>query len=162
MASSKERSQAQPAVTLPPESGEHHYLTGARAASAGDYTRAVNEMTLALSLNPTLHTARLQLGLLHLTMAEPARALAMLAPLESSGDEALTLFKRGLEALIHDDFAACVRHLESGMRLNTTNAPLNHDMGLLADRARAAMSQSPTADKEAVRTDFSLYEQPKK
>lgn len=144
-----------------PRNGEIRYLLGVALAEHRRYQEAVLELSAALALNPLLHTARLQLGLLHLTLAQTQHAAAVLAPLESLEDTAaLKHFKRGLEALVADDFSTALAHLQQGMQLNTENPPLNGDMQLIADRIAAAMESSPTAERPAVgqeHTDFSLY-----
>lgn len=144
-----------------PRNGEIRYLLGAELAQHRRYDEAVLELSAAVALNPLLHTARFQLGLLHLTMAQPDHATAVLAPLENLEDDAaLKHFKRGLEAMAVDDFQAAVASLEHGMQLNHDNAPLNADMKLLVDRikvALAAESQPATDEANVVRTDFSLY-----
>lgn len=151
------------AVLDDPRNGEKRYLLGAELAQQRDYDSAVLEMTAAIALAPFLHIARLQLGLLHLTMAQPHHTLAVLAPLEELPDEApLKHFKHGLEALIRDDFVACAGALERGIALNKDNAPLNHDMQLILDQVRGLLAQAaaPPASQDAadaIRTDFSLY-----
>ena len=159
------------AVLNDPRNGELRYLLAAHMAQAQDYDGAVLEFSAAVALNPQLHAARLQLGLLHLTMAQPQHSLAVLEPLEAlDEDAALKHFKRGLEALIADDFDACIGHLRTGLALNTTNPPLNRDMAMLIERVLAATQTQGTASRqpasssepqeatsEAVRTDFSLY-----
>jgi len=159
------------AVLNDPRNGELRYLLGAHMAQQRDYDSAVLEFSAAIALNPQLHVARFQLGLLHLTLAQSQHALAVLAPLENLGDTAaLKHFKRGLEALIRDDFAGCAEHLQLGIRLNLENEPLNKDMNMLVDRVRTAMDAQPVdvrqpvspalpqeEDADAVRTDFSLY-----
>lgn len=132
---------------------ETRYLLGAELAQAGHYDRAVSEMRIAVQLQPKLHTASLQLGLLLLTMNKPADAIAAWQPLERLDEgAALRLFKDGLEALIHEDFERCIRLLTQGIAANTTNPALNRDMKLVITRARDAAMR-------AVRTDFSLYNQ---
>ncbi len=142
-----------------PRNGERRYLLGAELAQQRDYEGAVLEMSAAVALNPLLHIARLQLGLLHLTLAQPHHTLAVLAPLEELPDDSpLKHFKHGLEALIRDDFAACVHALEHGIALNHDNAPLNRDMQLIIGRVKsAAEAMQESQDPAAVRTDFSLY-----
>lgn len=142
-----------------PLDGERRYLLGAELAQQQDYEGAVLEMSAAIALNPLLHVARLQLGLLHLTLAQPDHAVHLLAPLEQLPDDSpLKHFKRGLEALIRDDFAACVRALEHGIALNRDNAPLNADMQLIVSQVKsAAEAKRESQDPTAVRTDFSLY-----
>jgi len=147
------------AVLDEPRNGERRYLLGAELAQRRDYEGAVLEMSAALALNPLLHVARLQLGLLHLTMAQPHHALAVLGPLEELPDDAaLKHFKRGLEALIHDNFAACLDALQRGIEGNRDNAALNRDMQLIIDRVKPlTQSGGGQSDASAVRTDFSLY-----
>jgi hypothetical protein len=151
---------------------------GAQLAQAGQYERAVAELKRTIALKPELHTARFQLGLLHLTLARPAEASSVWEALEKLEDgAALQLFKRGMEALVRDDFGTCIQLLEAGIAANTANAPLNRDMGLVIAKARAALStarpdkpaeapkrqdtepQVSPLGESAVRTDFSLYDQ---
>jgi hypothetical protein len=118
-------------------------------------------MTQALALDPGLHMARFQLGLLHLTMAHPEQSIETWAPLDAQPDLSLRLFKRGLEALIRDDFARCLEALEAGMHANQVNPPLNADMQLIVGKVRELQARNgspPGQGSPAVRTDFSLYE----
>ena len=147
-----------------PRNAEIRYLLGVALAEHRRYQEAVLELSAALALKPLLHTARLQLGLLHLTLAQTHHASAVLAPLEDLDDSAaLKHFKRGLEALAADDFSTALASLQQGMQLNTENPPLNGDMQLIADRVAAAMqantSESNAAESKpgVVHTDFSLY-----
>jgi tetratricopeptide (TPR) repeat protein len=152
------------AVLNDPRNGELRYLLGVEMAQQRDYDGAVLELSAAIALSPYLHVARFQLGLLHLTLAQPQHCVAVLAPLESLEDDApLKLFKRGLEALIKDDFADCLQQLRRGIELNTQNEPLNRDMALLIERVTTVLREQESAaqtaeqDGDGVRTDFSLY-----
>jgi tetratricopeptide (TPR) repeat protein len=162
--------QLEQAVSRAPDNAPLRYLLGATLASDHEYERAADEMMHALQLQPDLHTARLQLGLLYLTMGQPpSRSRAIWEPLDALAPTSpLRLFKRGLEALVRDDFADCVDLLEQGIRANHDNEPLNHDMGLVLRAARESLvreeSRAPgpsgtVAPEPAVRTDFSLYDQ---
>jgi tetratricopeptide (TPR) repeat protein len=165
-------SQIRAAVAQDPRNAELRYLLGAELAQQKDYKAAVNEMSTALQLDPALHFARFQLGLLYLTMAQPDQSLVVWAPLEALDETAaLKIFKRGLEALIRDDFDTCIGLLRRGIDLNTENAPLNRDMAMVIDNVRAANTGKPGEAVEAppatenrtgdrVRTDFSLYSDP--
>ncbi len=125
------------AILRDPGNAELHYLLGAELAQRREYGEAVAQMRTALDINPKLHFARLQLGLLYLTMAQPDDSLAIWAPLEDLDESAaLKAFKRGLEALIRDDFNACIGFLQQGISLNKQNATLNDDMSLLIERVR--------------------------
>jgi len=160
MSASAERMQLEQAIRADFSNGSLHYLLGADYAQTGEYDRAISEIALALELDPNLHTARFQLGLLHLTLGQPDTSLAVWAPLESQPDEALRRFKRGLEALIHNDAAACLAELEVGIALNTSNAPLNGDMQMMIAKVREHFEQPAPgpAEDQPIRTDFSAYE----
>jgi tetratricopeptide (TPR) repeat protein len=134
---SPELQRLRAAVIREPGNAELRYLLGAELAQRREYPEAVREMRTALDIDPKLHFARLQLGLLYLTMSRPQDSLAVWAPLEQLEETAaLKAFKRGLEALIRDDFGACIGFLQRGISLNCQNASLNHDMTQLIDRVR--------------------------
>src|SRR4029434_4240795 len=100
----------------------------------------------ALDIDPKLHFARLQLGLLYLTMSQPDDSLAIWAPLEELDESAaLKAFKRGLEALIRDDFPTCIGFLQRGIDLHTQNATLNDDMSQLIEKVRDGSVIAPPA-----------------
>ena len=148
------------ALARDPGNAELHYLLGAEHAHRQEYPQAVLQMRTALDINPKLHFARLQLGLLYLTMSQPGDSLAIWAPLEELDESAaLKAFKRGLEALIRDDFPACIGFLQRGIALNKQNAPLNHDMSQLIDRVRdGSVVAAPVIP--APHVDFSRYGEP--
>lgn len=109
------------------------YLLGAEYAQIGMMDRAQENMARAIDLNPDLHTARLQLGLLLLTQAQPRQAVEVLAPLQQLGDAApFAHFAKGLEHLTRDEVADCRADIERGMQLNSAhprpNPALNDDM----------------------------------
>jgi len=160
MSATDERAALEQALRTDSRNASLHYLLGAELAQAGEYDHAVSEMGQAIELDPALHTARFQLGLLHLTMAHPELSLEVWAPLEAQPDVALRSFKRGLEALIRDDFPSCLQQLEAGIQANHGNAPLNRDMALMAAKVREHLAQQrpQAAEQKVVRTDFSLYE----
>jgi tetratricopeptide (TPR) repeat protein len=151
--------QIRAAVAQNPRNAELRYLLGAELAQQKKYEAAVVEMSNALALDPNLHFARFQLGLLYLTMAQPANSLATWAPLEALDETAaLKFFKRGLEALIRDEFDTCVGLLRQGIRLNKQNATLNHDMTLVIDRVDEAYVSTCTVEElDAVHAGISMY-----
>lgn len=156
--------QIRAAVARDPRNAELRYLLGAELAQQREYDAAVVEMRTALELDPNLHFARLQLGLLYLTMSQPNESIDVWAPLEQLDEKAaLKAFKRGLEALIRDDFSSCINFLQQGIHLNTQNDPLNQDMSLICDRVREAgipmMRPVPKMPTE-VRSDFGRYGDP--
>lgn len=149
------------AIAREPGNAELHYLLGAELAQRQEYPEAVLQMRTALDIDPKLHFARLQLGLLYLTMSQPDDSLAIWAPLEELEETAaLKSFKRGLEALIRDDFSACIGFLQRGINLNKNNATLNEDMSQLIAKVRdGSVVAEPVAPKAP---DFADFPEPSK
>lgn len=143
-------SQLEQAVGADPHNAALRHLLAAEYAEAGRYDSAKAEFLHAIALDPGAHVARFQLGLLLLTLGDPAGASRIWQPLEALGEEApLWHFKHGLEALIRGELPACRRDLGEGIARNAANSPLNNDMRLIL--TRIASETAP------VRTDFSLY-----
>ncbi len=142
------------AVTRPDANATAHYLLGAHYAQIKMYDRAAGEMEAALAIDPALAVARLQLGLLWLSGGDAVQAETTLTPLaELPASEALRHFGTGLVHLMKDQFDDCVRDLETGMALNTNNAPLNNDMRRIVDevaRLRAAGQVAPASQEAPV------------
>ena len=61
------------AIIRDPGNAELRYLLGAELAQRREYPEAVLQMRTALDINPKLHFARLQLGLLYLTHVAAGR-----------------------------------------------------------------------------------------
>ena len=72
---------------------------------------------------------------------------------------ALKAFKRGLEALIRDDFPTCIGYLQQGIELNKHNATLNDDMTQLIARVRDGSVIGP-APVPGPAGDFARYGEP--
>jgi tetratricopeptide (TPR) repeat protein len=157
---SPELTRLRAAISREPGNAELRYLLGAELAQRREYPEAVVQMRTALDIDPKLHFARLQLGLLYLTMSQPDDSLAIWAPLEELDESAaLKAFKRGLEALIRDDFGACIGFLQQGINLNKQNATLNDDMSQLIDRVRDG-SVIATPNSANLTPDFSQFGEP--
>ena len=165
---SRTLSELEQAVGANPENPALRHLLGAHYAQIGRYEEAERELYRAISLDPQAHIARMQLGLLYLTSGDPHRAISTWQQLESLDDaNALKSFKRGLEALIRDDFAGCTRWLNQGIAHNNANPALNEDMRQILvrvapyDKPRTPAHVPDGARVEPaesqVRTDFSLY-----
>lgn len=158
-----ELSRLRAAIARDPGNAELRYLLGAELAHCQAYPEAVTQMRAALDIDPKLHFARLQLGLLYLTMSKPEDSLAIWAPLEDLEETAaLKAFKRGLEALIRDDFSACIGFLQRGIALNKQNAPLNQDMTQLIEKVKdGSVVAPPSATLPAAFTpDFAAFPEP--
>ena len=157
---SPELQRLRAAITREPGNAELRYLLGAELAQRREYPEAVRQMRTALEINPKLHFARLQLGLLYLTMSQPDDSLATWAPLEELDESAaLKAFKRGLEALIRDDFSTCIGYLQRGIDLNKQNATLNDDMSQLIEKVRDGSVITPPAASRPS-DDFTRYSEP--
>ena len=157
---SPELQRLRAAIVRDPGNAELRYLLGAELAHLREYSEAVTQMRTALDINPKLHFARLQLGLLYLTMSQPDHSIAVWAPLEDLDETAaLKAFKRGLEALIRDDFAACIGYLQRGIDLNKHNTTLNDDMSQLIEKVRDGSVIAPPAASLPC-DDFSRYGEP--
>jgi tetratricopeptide (TPR) repeat protein len=138
------------AIRQRPADGELLYLLAAEHAQLGMYDRAAEEMTAALECNPEMHTARLQLGLLHLTAGRIDAARSMLQRLAGLGAESyFSYFATGLECLIQDQFPACRAALERGISINDENPALNGDMQKIID-ALPLTNQPETSDASSV------------
>jgi len=123
-----------------------HYLLGTEYAQTKRYGDAVLHMTTAVEQAPELWTARLQLGLLWLTLANPATAVAQLQPLTALPDtDALHHFGVGLTQLAGDDLAAAHAALTRGLDIGCDNSPLLGDMRLLLSSIESAMQQQQQA-----------------
>ena len=157
---SPELTRLRAAISREPGNAELRYLLGAELAQRREYPEAVLQMRTALDIDPKLHFARLQLGLLYLTMSQPDDSLAIWAPLEDLEETAaLKSFKRGLEALIRDDFSACIGFLQRGIDLNKNNATLNDDMSQLIAKVRDGSVIAEPAPLKTAR-DFSDFPEP--
>jgi tetratricopeptide (TPR) repeat protein len=159
---SPELQRLRAAIAREPANAELRYLLGAELAQCREYPEAVAAMHTALDINPKLHFARLQLGLLYLTMSQPDHSLAVWAPLEELDETAaLKAFKRGLEALIRDDFPTCIGYLQRGIDLNKHNTTLNDDMTQLIARVRDGSVIGP-APVQSPGNEFARYGEPSK
>lgn len=109
------------------------YMLGAEYAQIGMMERAVSHMAQALDMDPALHTARLQLGLLHIKCNQLEQAFSVLEALQKLPDDsALRHFGAGLQHLLQDQIKPCCDALLRGVELNSASAApnlaLNADM----------------------------------
>jgi tetratricopeptide (TPR) repeat protein len=136
------------------------YLLAAQHAQIGLTERAIEEFRQALAIEPRLTPARFQLGLLLVCNARVEEALAAWAPLDELPDSDPFLhFKRGMERLTRDEFAAAEESLKRGLELNRVNPSLNRDMrGVLEQIAAQRVSAQPAApDQQPGRGPLSAY-----
>lgn len=138
------------AIALQPENGVLHHLLGAAYAEIGLPDRAKAEWTLALRLAPELKVCRFQLGLLHLTTADPAAALSAWQPLEDlPEDDPVGLFRSGMVRLVQGDYRGCIDDLRRALELNHESPVLNRDMQVVIARAEALLAKGGVPEASA-------------
>lgn len=126
-----------------PPSGEVLAVLAAHHMQRGEPDAAEAAFIGALQLEPTLATARFQLGLLQFTSARPLAAFQTWQPLEDLGEvHFLVLFKRAFAALAIDAFDDALLLIEKGIANNQENAPLNHDMRMVAAHIQALQGRA--------------------
>ena len=106
-----------------------NYLLAAQFAEMGLFEKALGSFDRTLELEPSMHYARFQFGLLQLTqnINEPAREnFAYLTEQEDNPE--LALFGRGMLKLIEEDFDNAKILLHEGKSINTLNPALNGDI----------------------------------
>ena len=140
-----------------PDDSKLLYLLGALHAQLGLYEEAKQEMARAVSMNPQLHTAHFQLGLLHWSSADFAQARQAWQALEAlPAKHPLQLFHQGLLALIEDQFERCTELLREGMAQNQALPALNTDMQQVID-AIAQQEVLPPEDEPAKALNTSQF-----
>lgn len=118
--------------------GQACYLLGAQYAQMERYDEAALEFERAVTLDAGLSIARLQYGLLLMTMGDAPRSAQVLASLLQLGEaDPLAHFAAGLLHLARDEFANAQHCLACGIALNTENPPLNADMQKLLGRIKS-------------------------
>lgn len=137
-----------------------HYLLGAEYAQSERYGDAVVHLTTAVEQAPSLWMARLQLGLLWLTLSNPTAAMTALQPLNDLPEtDALHYFGRALGALCADDLPVAASLLQTGLQVGGDNAPLLADMQHLLEATLSRIresAQSPSAIDEAQQVSHDL------
>jgi tetratricopeptide (TPR) repeat protein len=129
-------------VAQEPENSRALYLLGAEHAQIGLYDRAKEEIGKAINLDPGMHAARFQLGLLFISSGEVTSGLEALAPLSLVPEnEPFYSFAKGLEFLVRDEFPECRDALERGISANKTNESLNDDMRRILEAIKDKISE---------------------
>lgn len=131
-----------------PGNAKVQYLLAAEYAEIGLFDRAIEGMTRAVTLDPTLWTAHFQLGLLHYTQGRLSEATANWLVLDKlDGGDPLRLFKDALLKLNGGDKAGATEILEQAALNAASNAALTRDIQrVLANvRERAASPGSSGA-----------------
>ena len=135
---------------LYPNDARLPFLQGSVLASLEHYGEARVAMQRAVDIAPGYNVARFQLGFLELTSGDARAAQATWRPLlDLPSDNPLSLFVRGLDRLIVDDFHGTIALLEEGIALNTELPPMNKDMALIVQQARDKLASQPAPQNVA-------------
>lgn len=145
------------AISVAPDNARLYFLRGSLHAEARDYTSAVADFRRSTSLDDSFSIATFQLGLLLLCLGDRFEAQRAWHPLERLPEsDCLRLFQRGL-SMIDERPAEGIACLEAGQSSNTRYPPLNHDMQVIIDRARALRDVSILQGNEETHVLLSGY-----
>jgi tetratricopeptide (TPR) repeat protein len=123
-----------------------HFLMGSEYAALGDWAQAEAELANAVLLDPFLHIARYQLGLLQFSSGRAAVALLTWQPLSNgTADPGLADFVRGFAALAQDEFDGARASFEQGLQAAGVNAAVADDIRKVIARMPGASEQGSAA-----------------
>lgn len=129
------------ACVLEQNNASLHFLLAAEHAEIGLNDRAVDGMRRALELDPGLHIARFQLGLLHFTQGRLSDAAAEWNALdELDDDNTLRLYKTALLDMGATRYEAAVTLLERAMHAQPDIPALRDDISRSLDEARRQLA----------------------
>lgn len=119
----QEASIAAPAWAIP------HFLIGSEYAAQGDMEKAEAAIANAVLLDPGLHIARYQLGLLQFSSGRAAAALVTWQPItELQGEQGLSDFVRGFAAMAQDNLDEARSYFASGLAAPDLNPAVASDI----------------------------------
>lgn len=140
----------QEAMATGPQSPIAPFLLASHFAQQREYDRAEGLFIHTLNLAPDFLIARFQLGLLQLTSARPAAAIATWGPLELLDEgHTLRLFRDGLQAMAGDQFEQAKALLRRGIEGNQENLPLNRDMQMVIEAIEANQANEANEKEDA-------------
>lgn len=132
------------------------WLLGAGYASLGMIERARECLEAALQLEPALHTARFQWGLLELTSGQVEAAQKIWEPLDSLPEShPLRLFKRGMLELARDDMEAAQHSLRRALDDTALDVALRKDIQMVLQQMETnrEAAQQPPSDPAVTATE---------
>ena len=111
-----------------------HLLLGAEYAQVKLFDRAITEMQIAVTMEPALSIARLELGMLCVATNDNVRAVEAFSVLsELAADDYFHWFGAGMLQLIENNTAEAFRLLSQAMIMNTNNPNLNATFANIID-----------------------------
>lgn len=121
-----------------------HFLAGSEHAARGEWPDAEAGMASALLLDPGLHIARYQLGLVQFTSGRAAMAQLTWEPLLHRRDESwMGEFARGFGALARDDAAQAREHFHAGLRRPGVNPFVAGDIRKVLEALHPTVAAEP-------------------
>lgn len=122
-------------VSLAPERADAIFMLAAEHAELGMFDRAADGMRQALAIDPKLHTARMQLGLLYFRTGDlvSARDAWSALQLDLPEDSALRLFPQALLALADNQTDTAIALLERALG-DRSNPALAGDIERMLER----------------------------
>lgn len=119
----QEASIAAPAWAIP------HFLLGSEYAAQGEMEKAEAAFANAVLLDPQLHIARYQLGLLQFSSGRAAAALVTWQPItELQGEQGMADFVRGFAAMAQENLDEARSHFASGLAAPDVNPAVASDI----------------------------------
>lgn len=137
-------------LALEPRNAPAQYLLAAEHAELGLYDRAIAGMETALELDPSLDTARFQLGLLYLQSSRKDDARLAFSELQARTlDTALGYCAQAYLAMLDEDAARAIPLLRQGIEACSANPALRGDMErVLASLDDTASAPTPASGAE--------------
>jgi tetratricopeptide (TPR) repeat protein len=133
-----------------PASATAHHLIAAQYAQDRRYDDARRHFVLTLRHAPHMHEARLQFGLLLLTLNDAAGALAVLRGIDPLGlPPVIAAYVGALCALAENRVSDALALLDEGLASGHPNVALNADMQQLRLQARQALGLDAAAPESA-------------
>lgn len=133
------------AIERDPADGSPHHLRGAIYASQSEFAKAIDAMTHAIELDPSLHGARFQLGLLHITSGNVQAARSVWQAFDELTEQhPFRLFKTGMLHLAKDEFDDCLTLLNKGIALCNIES-VNNDMRRVITKVQAVVRAKPAS-----------------
>ncbi|UAA37578.1 tetratricopeptide repeat protein [Paraneptunicella aestuarii] len=139
---------AEEAIVQFPQSAQLYFISAAISAQSELYEEAINRYNLALELNPQLHIANFQLGLLLATLGQIEPSIEVLTRLSEDAIIYLNRFAKGLILVLTAEnnqkkLTQALEFIQEGIRLNQENLYLNDDMRGIAERIENELSTMP-------------------
>ncbi len=145
-------------IALQPVNPFAHYLLGADLVVRGQHGDAVLHMTTAMEQAPQLWEARLQLGLLWLTLDNLQTAATVAQPLTALPDTtAMHHFGAALSLIAAGQVGLASAALRHGLAIGSDNVPLMGDMRTLLQRLeQAQQSASQESDLQVMQLGMAI------